>query len=40
MEKTHDLLNAIILVYTKSDAGADLPPIVLKHIGEFTEWFP
>ncbi|KAJ7935862.1 hypothetical protein B0H13DRAFT_2462800 [Mycena leptocephala] len=37
MEKTHDLLNAIIVVYIKSDTGADLPPIVLKHIGEFIE---
>jgi hypothetical protein len=38
MEKTHNLLNAIIIVYIKSDTGADLPPIVLKHIGSFTEY--
>jgi hypothetical protein len=38
MEKTYDLLNAIIVVYIKSDTGADLPPIVLKHIGEFIEY--
>jgi hypothetical protein len=38
LEKTHDLLNAIILVYIKSDTGTDLPPIVLKHIGKFTEY--
>jgi hypothetical protein len=38
MEKTYDLLNAIILVYIKSDTGTDLPPIVLKFIGRFTEY--
>ncbi|KAJ7935866.1 hypothetical protein B0H13DRAFT_1853979 [Mycena leptocephala] len=37
MEKTHTLLNAIIIVYIKSDTGTNLPPIVLKHIGSFTE---
>jgi hypothetical protein len=36
MEKTHNLLNAIIMVYIKSDTGADLPPLMLKHIGRFT----
>jgi hypothetical protein len=39
MEKTHTLLNAIIIVYIKSDTGTNLPPIVLKHIGSFTEYW-
>ncbi|KAJ7827694.1 hypothetical protein B0H13DRAFT_1917525 [Mycena leptocephala] len=38
MENIHNLLNAIIIVYAKSDTGADLPPIVLNHIGRFTEY--
>ncbi|KAJ7863423.1 hypothetical protein B0H13DRAFT_2565205 [Mycena leptocephala] len=37
MEKMHNLLNAIIIVYIKSDTGGALPPVVLKHIGRFTE---
>ncbi|KAJ7859441.1 hypothetical protein B0H13DRAFT_1901465 [Mycena leptocephala] len=37
MEKTHNLLNAIIVIHIKSDTGTDLPPTVLKHIGKFTE---
>jgi hypothetical protein len=38
MEKTHNLLNAILIAYIKSDTGADLPPLMLKHIGKFTEY--
>ncbi|KAJ7829358.1 hypothetical protein B0H13DRAFT_1916540 [Mycena leptocephala] len=38
MEKTHTLLNAIIIAYIKSDTGTDLPPLMLKHIGRFTEY--
>ncbi|KAJ7935859.1 hypothetical protein B0H13DRAFT_1853972 [Mycena leptocephala] len=37
IEKTNNLLNAIIIVYIKSDTGADLPPPMLNHIGRFTE---
>jgi hypothetical protein len=37
MEQTYELLNAIVLVHMKSETGGDLPPIVLKHIGSFTE---
>jgi hypothetical protein len=38
MEKSYGLLNAIILVYIKSDTGADFPPIVLGNIGKFTQY--
>jgi hypothetical protein len=38
MEKTHNLLNAIIIVHITSDTGGELAPIVLKHIGKFTEY--
>ncbi|KAF7332981.1 hypothetical protein MVEN_02404300 [Mycena venus] len=37
IEKTHELLNAIILLYVNSDTGVELPPRILYHIGEFTE---
>jgi CRISPR/Cas system CMR subunit Cmr6 (Cas7 group RAMP superfamily) len=37
MEQTYELLNAIVLVVMKSETGGDLPPIVLRHIGRFTE---
>ncbi|KAJ7926716.1 hypothetical protein B0H13DRAFT_1861968 [Mycena leptocephala] len=38
MEKSNNLLDAITIVYLKSDTGTDLPPIVLKHIRRFTEF--
>ncbi|KAJ7710243.1 hypothetical protein B0H16DRAFT_1820947 [Mycena metata] len=37
MEQTHQLLNAIITVYIKSDTGAELPPSTLNQIVQFTE---
>jgi hypothetical protein len=37
IEQTYQLLNAIVLVYMKSETGEDLPPNVLRHIGRFTE---
>jgi hypothetical protein len=37
MERTYELLNAIVLVYMKSETGTDLPALVLRHIGRFTE---
>ncbi|KAJ7031690.1 hypothetical protein C8F04DRAFT_676668 [Mycena alexandri] len=37
MEHTHELLNAIIAVYIKSDTGAELPPSTLNQIVKFTE---
>ncbi|KAJ7031212.1 P-loop containing nucleoside triphosphate hydrolase protein [Mycena alexandri] len=37
MEQTNELINAIILVYIKSDTGAELSPSVLMEISKFTE---
>ncbi|KAF7359663.1 hypothetical protein MVEN_00690400 [Mycena venus] len=37
MEQTYELLNAIIILHIKSETGGELPPITLKHIGNFTE---
>ncbi|KAJ7866618.1 hypothetical protein B0H14DRAFT_2504313, partial [Mycena olivaceomarginata] len=37
MEKTHNLLNAIIVAHMKSDTGGELPVNVLNHIGRFSE---
>ncbi|KAJ7719500.1 hypothetical protein B0H16DRAFT_1700224 [Mycena metata] len=37
MEHIHQLLNAIIGVYIKSDTGAELPPSILNQIAKFTE---
>ncbi|KAJ7912915.1 hypothetical protein B0H13DRAFT_1874358 [Mycena leptocephala] len=37
MEQIHELLNAILIVHIKSDAGGELPPSVLAQIGKFTE---
>ncbi|KAJ7719507.1 hypothetical protein B0H16DRAFT_1795271 [Mycena metata] len=37
MEHIHQLLNAIVGVYIKSDTGAELPPSVLNQIAKFTE---
>jgi hypothetical protein len=38
MEQTYQLLDAIIIVHLKSDTSGELPPLVLKHIGLFTEY--
>jgi hypothetical protein len=38
MEQTYELLNAILIVHIKSDTGGELPPSVLTHIGNFTEY--
>jgi hypothetical protein len=38
MEQAHELLNAVIVVYIKSDTGTELPPSVLNQIGIFTEY--
>ncbi|KAJ7212721.1 hypothetical protein GGX14DRAFT_446873 [Mycena pura] len=37
LEQTHELLNAIIVLYIKSDTGGDLAPSELYHIAKFTE---
>ncbi|KAJ7762454.1 hypothetical protein B0H16DRAFT_1806859 [Mycena metata] len=37
MEQTHELLDAIITMYIKSDTGAELPPSTLNQIVKFTE---
>ncbi|KAJ7742816.1 hypothetical protein B0H16DRAFT_1423248 [Mycena metata] len=37
MEQSHQLLNAIVAVYIKSDTGAELPPSVLNHIAKFIQ---
>ncbi|KAJ7723657.1 hypothetical protein B0H16DRAFT_1472748 [Mycena metata] len=39
IEQTHELLNAIITMYIKSDTGAELPPSTLNQIVKFTEYF-
>ncbi|KAJ6568966.1 hypothetical protein B0H19DRAFT_1256656 [Mycena capillaripes] len=36
LEQTLELLNAIISVHIRSEAGAELPPSVLHNIGQFT----
>ncbi|KAJ7021960.1 hypothetical protein C8F04DRAFT_1049371 [Mycena alexandri] len=36
MEQAHQVLNAIIGIYIKSDTGAELTPSVLSHIANFT----
>jgi hypothetical protein len=38
LEQTYQLLNAIVMVYIKSDTGGELPPSVLNHIGKFAEY--
>jgi hypothetical protein len=40
MEQTDELLNAIIHFHIQSDTGGELPPHVLNHIGNFTEYQP
>ncbi|KAJ7713160.1 hypothetical protein B0H16DRAFT_1743604 [Mycena metata] len=37
MEQTHNILNAIIGVYVKSDTGSELPPSTLHEIANFTQ---
>ncbi|KAJ7026592.1 hypothetical protein C8F04DRAFT_1399989 [Mycena alexandri] len=37
MEHTHNILNAIIGVYVKSDTGTELPPSTLNEIANFTQ---
>ncbi|KAJ7718332.1 hypothetical protein B0H16DRAFT_1433364 [Mycena metata] len=37
MEQTHNILNAIIGVYVKSDTGIALPPSTLNEIANFTQ---
>ncbi|KAF7345810.1 ATPase-AAA-core domain-containing protein [Mycena venus] len=37
LEQTYELLNAIILVHMKSETGGDLPLLIVRHIGRFTE---
>ncbi|KAJ6522734.1 hypothetical protein B0H19DRAFT_1277227 [Mycena capillaripes] len=37
MEKTYELLNAIIIVYIKSGKDEGLPPNTLRHVGKVTE---
>ncbi|KAJ7127465.1 hypothetical protein C8R43DRAFT_1028075 [Mycena crocata] len=37
MEQIHTVLYAIIDLHVDSDTGNDVPPILLKHIGQFTE---
>ncbi|KAF7359976.1 hypothetical protein MVEN_00724500 [Mycena venus] len=40
MEQMHEVLNAIIMAYIKSDTGDELSPHTLKHIGRVTEQVP
>ncbi|KAJ7697563.1 hypothetical protein B0H14DRAFT_3174402 [Mycena olivaceomarginata] len=37
LEQIHKLLNAIITLHIKSDAGGEMPIEVLDHVGKFTE---
>ncbi|KAJ7798695.1 hypothetical protein B0H14DRAFT_30914 [Mycena olivaceomarginata] len=37
LEQTHKFLTVIIILYIKSETGAELPPSVLNHIGKFTQ---
>jgi hypothetical protein len=39
LEQTQQVLNAIVLLHIKSDAGGDMPPALLHHIGKLTEYF-
>jgi hypothetical protein len=36
MEKSHQLLAAIIAMRVNSETGGDFPPSVLNNIGDFT----
>ncbi|KAJ7924537.1 hypothetical protein B0H13DRAFT_1863941 [Mycena leptocephala] len=37
MEKTHQLLEAIIMVHINSETGGEFPPSVLNNVGNFTQ---
>ncbi|KAJ7701305.1 hypothetical protein B0H14DRAFT_2648434 [Mycena olivaceomarginata] len=37
LEQIHKLLNAIMILHIKSDAGGEMPIEVLDHVGNFTE---
>ncbi|KAJ7838342.1 hypothetical protein B0H13DRAFT_1911911 [Mycena leptocephala] len=37
LEEAYELLNAVLMVYLKSNTGGALPPSMLSHIGKFTE---
>ncbi|KAJ7691383.1 hypothetical protein B0H14DRAFT_3664450 [Mycena olivaceomarginata] len=37
LEQIHKVLNEITILHIKSDAGGEMPPEVLSHMGEFTE---
>ncbi|KAJ6536817.1 hypothetical protein B0H19DRAFT_1079235 [Mycena capillaripes] len=37
VERSHQLLKAIILVHINSDTGGELPPSILNPIGKFTQ---
>ncbi|KAJ7887227.1 hypothetical protein B0H14DRAFT_3724876 [Mycena olivaceomarginata] len=39
LEQIHKLLNAIMILHIKSDAGGEMPIEVLDHIGKFTEYW-
>jgi hypothetical protein len=38
LEQTYELLNTILMVHITSDMAEELPPSVLKQIGQFTEY--
>ncbi|KAJ7620728.1 hypothetical protein DFH06DRAFT_1305967, partial [Mycena polygramma] len=38
LEQTHELLNAVLITYIKSDTGVHLAPSVLNHIAKFTQY--
>ncbi|KAJ7794330.1 hypothetical protein B0H14DRAFT_2532893 [Mycena olivaceomarginata] len=37
LEQVHKLLNAIMILHIKSDAGGEMPIELLDHVGKFTE---
>ncbi|KAJ7839923.1 hypothetical protein B0H13DRAFT_1910944 [Mycena leptocephala] len=37
MEQAYELLSVLIIIHIKSDTGGELPPYVLKHIGQLAE---
>ncbi|KAJ7681536.1 hypothetical protein B0H14DRAFT_3678208 [Mycena olivaceomarginata] len=40
LEQIHKLLDAIMILHIKSDAGGEMPVKVLDHVGKFTEYCP
>ncbi|KAJ7339230.1 hypothetical protein DFH08DRAFT_812619 [Mycena albidolilacea] len=40
LEQIHKLLNAIMILHIKSDAGGEMPIEVLDHVGKFREYWP